>query len=96
MYTNIDYLELGPVPADEDCQQVGMDSYDYHKDIADLRRYKAMLQKRWPTAHFTIKAFPHEFGTYREIVVYFDDDDEDAIAYDVEANLPQTWNDWPF
>lgn len=91
-----DYLSLGPVPCDEDCQQIGSDTYDYAKDTADLYRYKAMLQQRWPTAHFAVKSFSHEFGTYREIVVYFDDEDEDAIAYDVESNLPQTWNDWPF
>ena len=91
-----DYLSLGPVPCDEDCQQIGSDAYDYQKDTADLHRYKTMLQERWPTAHFAVKSFPHDFGTYREIVVYFDDEDEDAIAYDVEANLPQTWNDWPF
>ena len=91
-----DYLTLGPTPCDEDCQQIGSDTYDYAKDTADLYRYKRMLEHRWPTARFGVKSFPHDFGTYREVVVYFDDEDEDAVAYDVEANLPQTWDDWPF
>ena len=88
-----DYLCLGPVPADEDCQQVGTDSYDYQKDTADLWRYRAMLQDRWPEAHFAVKSFPHDFGTYREVVVYYDTEDNDPIAYEVEANLPKTWDE---
>ena len=87
-----DYLCLGPVPSDEDCQQVGMDSYDYEQDTADLRRYKAMLENRWPDAHFAIKSFPHDFGTYREVVVYFDDEEDGPSAFEVEANLPRTWD----
>jgi len=88
-----DYLELGPVPADEDCQQVGTTDYDYAKDTADLRRYKALLETRWPEAQFAIKSFPHEFGTYREVVVYFDTEEENPLAFEIEANLPRTWND---
>ena len=88
-----DYLELGPVPADEDCQQVGCPDYDYEKDTADLRRYKTMLEERWPDAHFAIKSFPHDFGSYREVVVYFDTEQEDPVAFDIEANLPRTWDE---
>lgn len=88
-----DYLCLGPVPDEEDCQQVGTSSYDYDKDIADLRRYKAMLEARWPDAHFGIKSFPHEFGTYREVVVYFDTEEENPLAFEIEANLPRIWDE---
>ena len=90
----IDYLALGPTPCSEDCQQIGMPDYDSEKDTADLRRYKAMLEKRWPAANFAIKSFPHDFGTYREVVVYFDSEQEDPIAYTVEANLPEKWDSW--
>ena len=90
-----DYLCLGPVPAEEDCQQVGMDSYDYQKDTANLWRYRDMLRERWPEAHFAIKSFPHDFGTYREVVVYYDTEDNDPIVYEVEANLPKTWDEIP-
>ena len=89
----LDYLCLGPVPAYEDCQQVGTDSYDYQKDTEDLRRYKSMLEICWPEAHFAIKSFPHDFGTYREVVVYYDTEDENPIALEIEANLPKTWNE---
>ena len=88
-----DYLCLGPVPAFENCQQVGTDSYDYDRDTADLKRYKAILQERWPEAHFAVKSFPHDFGTYREVVVYYDTEDPNPIALEVEANLPTTWDE---
>ena len=87
-----DYLCLGPVPAYECCQQVGTPEYDYDRDTADLKRYKAMLQERWPDAHFGIKSFQHDFGCYREAVVYYDTAENDPIALEVEANLPTTWD----
>ena len=90
-----DYLCLGPVPAYEDCQQVGTPDYDNDQDTADLKRYKAMLEKRWPDAHFGIKSFPHDFGIYREVVVYYDTEEADPIALEVEANLPTTWDEEP-
>jgi len=90
-----DFLCLGPVPAYEDCQQVGTPEYDYDKDTADLKRYKAMLEQRWPEAHFSIRSFPHDFGTYREVVVYYDTDDSNPIALEVESNLPTTWDEKP-
>ena len=54
-----------------------------------------MLQERWPDAHFAVKSFPHDFGTYREVVVYYDTEENDSIAYEIEANLPTTWDDEP-
>lgn len=96
-----DYLTLGPTPCEEDCQQVGTDSYDSVKAREELVRYKEMLISRFPNApeysRFGIKSFPHDFGSYSEVVVYFDDSeyakDSQEYAYFVESNLPSTWND---
>ena len=41
----LDYLCLGPVPAYEDCQQVGTDSYDYDRDTADLKRREELKKQ---------------------------------------------------
>ena len=54
-----------------------------------------MLQERWPDAHFAVKSFPHDFGTYREVLVYYDTEENDPIAHEVEANLPKTWDKKP-
>ena len=42
----------------------------------------------------TIKANPHDFGTYYEVVCYFDDEDEEAAryAFRCEAEAPDEWD----
>jgi hypothetical protein len=44
-------------------------------------------------SNFAIKSNPHDFGSYYEVVVYYNDDNEEAaeFAYMVERNLPETW-----
>jgi hypothetical protein len=44
-------------------------------------------------AHYTIKSFPHDFGTYKEVAIVFDSEDEAAaaFAYEVEDRLPANW-----
>ncbi|GAF94626.1 unnamed protein product, partial [marine sediment metagenome] len=41
-----------------------------------------------------IKSFPHDFGTYSEVVVYFDDEIEGSqdVALEVEGNTPEAWD----
>lgn len=93
-----DYIALGSVPVDEDCVGVS-DKRPYMKEMtAECRRYKKLLEELFPRpngvdAHFTIKSFPHDFGTYKEVCVVYDCDDEAACeyAYNVEANLPARW-----
>jgi hypothetical protein len=93
-----DYVSLSSVPADEDCAQVG--SPDYPERMkAESKRYIELLNKRFINppegSYFSRKSFPHDFGTYHEIVVYFDDENKDEIdfAFFVEANLPAKWSD---
>lgn len=97
----IDYLALGPTPAAEDCQQVGTPEYNEEKDQRELIVYKEQLKRQF--AHhtegglivFKIKAFPHDFGVYREVCVIFDDANEESVdaAFDIENNIPEYWDD---
>lgn len=58
--------------------------------------------------YFKVKSFPHDFGSYMEVCIFYEileipDDaslDEEilhskseAYAYNVEANLPEYWDD---
>jgi hypothetical protein len=45
-------------------------------------------------SRFSVKACPHDFGTYHEVVVKFDDSDEDAetFAYKVENEANGEWD----
>jgi hypothetical protein len=85
------YLELGPVPADETCAQVGSKNYR-EVALAECRRYKQLLEAKFPEGRFAIKGFSHDYGTYHEVVIYYDDDNHDYVSM-VEENLPATWND---
>ena len=96
-------LELGPVPASEECQQVDGINTDYDKLIDECRRYKDQLETIFPDrldhcCSFAIKRYPHDFGTYMEVVVYYfepEEEDTDSLdfAFFVESNLPDTWED---
>ena len=90
-----DYLEIGTTPCDEDCAQVGRPDY-HEKSMEEAKRYIRMLKVKWPNARLGIKTFRHDFGSYREVVVKFSNDEEAAIAFDLESNLPAQWNDWNF
>lgn len=98
-------LELGPVPASEDCQQVDGINTDYYKMKAECNRYKEQLEAIFPDyqqydCQFAVKTYSHDFGAYMEVVIYFypveyEDDDETSqdFAFFVESSLPDTWDD---
>lgn len=95
-----DYLTLGPVPCDEDCQQIGTPEYDPAACVAECRRFVTGLEQHYAGnipdgARFTIKSFSHDFGSYREVCVSFNDEDEDAaeFAYLCESSAPATWTE---
>ena len=91
-----DYLTLGPSPSDEDCINVGVDNY-HQLAKEECRRFKALLEERFPLppplTYFGIKSFPHDFGDYMEVVIYYETEDEESenFAFSVEDNAPNTW-----
>ena len=93
-----DYIEIGPVPCDEACQQVGMPNYDPIKAREECIRFRDLIRKTLGEepegAKLRIKLFPHDFGHYYEVVCYFDDEIEGSFEYALkcEAEAPSTWN----
>ena len=90
-----DYLPLGPAPAEEECAQVGSEDYR-DKARRECERFVKGLELKFPPvprARLGVKSFFHVFGTCFEVVVWFDDEDEEATqyAYDLEGNAPNTW-----
>ena len=93
-----DYIKIGSSPCDEDCAQVGSANYDERarkecsRFIAEIRNVCGHEPEK---ALLTTKAFPHDFGTYYEVVCYFDDMDEDSrsYAFHVEGNSPVNWHE---
>jgi hypothetical protein len=93
-----DYLNIGSVPADEDCQQTGMPSYNATMARAECRAFLNQLIRQFGrepgSARLAIKSFPHDFGTYSEVVCYFDDSDSEGMdyAFKLEGEMPEKWD----
>ena len=90
------YIELGSSPVCETCVQVSKD--DYIQDMKkECFRYKDYLEELFPIpdgvyAWFSVKSFNHDFGTYYEVIINYDEDEESSdFAYHVEDNLPEYW-----
>ena len=90
----MDYIELGPTPSGEDCEQLGP-NYDSRRAVIECSTYANQLKRMFPDCRFTVKRFPHDFGTYMEVVVNYDTDSEEEteLAYDVDSGYPESWDD---
>lgn len=95
-----DYLEVGSSPSDEDCVQVGSDDYG-PRSIIECQRWREQLERTF-TPHpkgcrFLVKRFPHDFGTYREVVLEFDPSRIDHLSFmnHVDNHLPSKWDSEP-
>ena len=94
-----DYLSLGSVPSDEQCANVGDANYQ-QQSVVECNTYKAMLSRLFPVpekagvCYFITKNFPHELGSYKEVVIRFNDDNPDAVEFAlyVEHNIPAKWD----
>lgn len=89
-------LNIGPVPCDEECAQLGEDNYS-ERAIAECRRYVDLIRKHVglepPGVRLKVKGFNHDFGVYYEVVVSYDDGDENGIeyAFKCESEAPTKW-----
>jgi len=94
----MDYINIGSSPCDEHCVQVG--AADYHdKARAECIAFKHQIIRACGEppegARLAVKSFPHDFGSYLEVVVYFEEDNRKAIdyAFNLESNSPANWDD---
>lgn len=93
-----DYVELGSSPAEEDCVQLGSDDY-YLRSRVECAIWAAQLRRAFSNMpdgiKLGIKGFNHDFGTYHEVVAYFDDSDEEAsdFAWKMQDDAPAHWDE---
>lgn len=89
-------MEIGPTPSGENCAAVGSPNYETLAKI-ETRAFINQLERIFPEAkgRFKAKGFEHDFGRYYEVCVFFDGNDEKSceIAYNVEANVPEEWDE---
>lgn len=93
-----DYLEIGPVPYGEDCEQLGP-NYDGEHARAECRAFIGQLRRTFGPepegARLVARSNPHDFGTYHEVAVKFDENSEAATeyAFKIEGDTPEYWDD---
>lgn len=89
------YFEIGPTPVEENAAQMGEADDFAAQNLIETRVYMHQLMRMFPTAEFKVKAFPYEYDFYREVVVMYDDDNEDDVnlVWKIEAESPLRWDD---
>jgi hypothetical protein len=91
-------MELAPTPIEEPCEQLGP-KYRPERARAECKAFIAQLKRVFGEppvgASLFVKSNPHDFGTYLEVAVRFDDEDPAAVdyAFKLEGNLPEAWED---
>ena len=90
----MDYIDIGPSPAEEDCVQVGVENYRERAQV-EMGRYIHAIRDTVgvepPGARLRIKWFPHDFGTYGSVVVEYYDDEGMEYAFRAEREAPERW-----
>ena len=92
-----DYIEIGVGPYDEPCVCVGEEDY-YERAKAECQRFIKGLESYFGDpdgCYFKIKWNEHDFGTYADVVIYYDDNYKEEVdyAFMVESNIPATWEE---
>lgn len=79
----MEYINIGSTPADEDCLPIG-----HPLAREETAIYRRQLEREFPAGRFSVKAFPHDFGTYYEVVAWYGnelDDTENEAAFYAEC-----------
>ena len=93
-----DLVYIGSTPHNEKCQQVGMPSYDGSKARKECQMFINQLRRQFGKepegARLAIQMQRHDFGSYPEVVCYFEDTNTLACeyAFECEGNSPENWD----
>ena len=91
-----DFISIGSSPAEETCAQLGDENYG-QKAKAECQRFVELIRKKLGEesngARLCVMGFPHDFGTYFEVVCKYDPTIPGAMDYAMrcEAEAPTTW-----
>ena len=89
-------LTIGSAPHEENCAQVGEENYQAQgrKECKALGGQIVRLLGEPPLfASLVVKTFPHDFGSYTELCVVYDDNYPEAEEYAFNCeSLPSFWD----
>lgn len=91
-------LAIGSVPCEEECEQVGKEYRPWYAILECKQFIKFLIRKFGPPpdgAYYAVTENLHDFGTYHEVAIRFDENDKEAsdYAFHVEAHVPSHWDD---
>ena len=80
-----DYFYIGSCPAEEDCAQLGVTERFAELSRLECSQYVAALRVVYgfepEGCRYQIKWEEHDFGSYPEVVIWYDDEDEASVEY---------------
>jgi len=93
-----EYMEIGSTPNGENCAQVGSENY-MNLATMEMDTYIRLMERLFPEAsskniNFKKKWFDHDFGSYGEVCMFWNSEDEEAnnYVYEIDRNLPESWD----
>lgn len=92
-----DYIYIGSTPCDEECAQVGQPDY-LRQAREECNRFIELIRRTLGPepegAQLSVKSNPHDFGTYLDVVCYYDTDNKAAAqyAFRCEDEAPSRWD----
>jgi len=94
---SMEWLELDPTPANEECQQVGP-KYDRQLALIEAKLFIRQMQEQFPNhsdVEYKIKNYYSGDYSYYEVRIVYDPNCEVSIeqAYDIESNVWTEWTD---
>jgi len=92
-----DLVNIGSTPPSEECIQLGTENYDtlaFNECTRYIEHIRLVSGVEPEGALLAVKAFPHDFGTYHEVICYYDETNAQALdyAFFVEDNGPDSWS----
>lgn len=107
MFTSIQEIDLSGTPVDEKCTCNNPNADYIPKQKAECRAFIGQLKRQFkerleacPSLSLAVKGNPHDFGTYYTVVAKYretGDEEKDAkcedLAYYLQDNLPEKWDD---
>ena len=91
-------LELAcTTPHDERCAQVGDPNYSSNSRAEARALINQLIRENGEPpsgVSFKITSNPHDFGSYLDVVIRFDEDNEEQsdYAYMIEGAIPDKWD----
>jgi hypothetical protein len=91
-----EYLTIGSAPCDEECASLGTHGYAARARAECEAYIEAIRTKLGPEpkgAQLAVKPFPHDSGSYYEVICRYDDAYPGSVdyAFRCESDAPETW-----